>query len=116
MILPLSFDSSGIMEIPRHWRLRKERLRMEMGYSCGMCGQVFTQDRPVCPQCGLHFESGQLIGQTGQDFANYLITVLKEVAAEAERFETADADALLAAAALGDPEVAIEVLAARVEA
>ncbi len=86
-----------------------------MGFTCGMCGQVFTQDRPVCPHCGLHFESGRLIGQAGQEFANYLITVLKEIAAEAERFESADADALLAAASLGDPEVAIEVLSARVE-
>lgn len=56
------------------------------------------------------------MGQAGQDFAKYLITVLQEVAAEAERLETADADALLAAASLGDPEVAIEVLSTRVEA
>lgn len=104
------------MEIPRHWRLRKERLRMEMGFTCGMCGQVFTQDRPVCPHCGLHFESGRLMGQAGQDFANYLITVLKAVAAEAEHLEATDADALVAAAALGDVEVAIEVLATRVGA
>lgn len=104
------------MEIPRHWRLRKERLAFELGHKCGMCGTVFTQDRPVCPHCGLHFESGRLIGQAGQDFANYLITVLKEVAAEAERLEAADADELLAAAALGNPDVAIEVLSARVEA
>jgi len=36
------------MEIPRHWRLKVHRYRLE-GSFCFTCGQVIFPPRPVCP-------------------------------------------------------------------
>jgi uncharacterized OB-fold protein len=36
------------MEIPRYWRLKAERYRLE-GSICPICGQVTFPPRPVCP-------------------------------------------------------------------
>jgi len=38
------------MEIPRHWRLKAQRYRLE-GSTCPICGQLSFPPRPVCPQC-----------------------------------------------------------------
>lgn len=38
------------MEIPRHWRLKAERYRME-GSLCPACGLPTFPPRPVCPHC-----------------------------------------------------------------
>ena len=38
------------MEIPRHWRLKAQRYRLE-GSICPTCGQVSFPPRPVCPHC-----------------------------------------------------------------
>jgi uncharacterized OB-fold protein len=38
------------MEIPRHWRLKAQRYRLE-GSSCPTCGQPIFPPRPVCPHC-----------------------------------------------------------------
>jgi len=38
------------MEIPRHWRLKAQRYRLE-GSVCPICGQVTFPPRPVCPHC-----------------------------------------------------------------
>ena len=38
------------MEIPRHWRIRGERLRLE-GSNCQNCGEKHFPARPVCPDC-----------------------------------------------------------------
>jgi hypothetical protein len=38
------------MEIPRHWRLKAQRYRME-GVTCPVCGQFFFSPRPVCTKC-----------------------------------------------------------------
>jgi uncharacterized OB-fold protein len=38
------------MEIPRHWRLKAQRYRLE-GSACPMCGQHAFPPRPVCPHC-----------------------------------------------------------------
>lgn len=35
------------MEIPRHWRLKAQRYRLE-GSSCPSCGQLMFPPRPVC--------------------------------------------------------------------
>lgn len=108
------------MEIPRHWRLRRERTAFELGHKCGMCGGVFTQDRPVCPHCGLEFNSGRFIGETGAQFVDYLFRIM---VAEAERAlvqgdqaEQQQAEEMMAVAALGDVNAAIEILATMVEA
>jgi len=38
------------MEIPRHWRLKAQRYRLE-GSRCPVCGQLAFPPRPVCPHC-----------------------------------------------------------------
>ena len=38
------------MEIPRHWRLKAQRYRLE-GSTCPICGQLTFPPRPVCPRC-----------------------------------------------------------------
>jgi uncharacterized OB-fold protein len=40
------------MEIPRHWRLRAQRYRLE-GSVCPTCGQLTFPPRPVCPRCAV---------------------------------------------------------------
>jgi uncharacterized OB-fold protein len=39
------------MEIPRHWRLRKQRYSM-VGGSCPSCDAKMFPARNVCPNCG----------------------------------------------------------------
>ena len=39
------------MEIPRHWRLQKQRYSMR-GEVCMRCGAPSFPARPVCPNCG----------------------------------------------------------------
>ncbi len=36
------------MEIPRHWRLKAQRYRLE-GSICPTCGQLSFPPRPICP-------------------------------------------------------------------
>jgi uncharacterized OB-fold protein len=38
------------MEIPRHWRLKAQRYRLE-GSTCPTCGRLTFPPRPVCAQC-----------------------------------------------------------------
>ncbi len=38
------------MEIPRHWRLKAQRYRLE-GSICPICGQPTFPPRPVYPHC-----------------------------------------------------------------
>ena len=39
------------MEIPRHWRIRKQRYSM-IGATCPNCENKMFPAREVCPQCG----------------------------------------------------------------
>ncbi len=38
------------MEIPRHWRIRKQRYQLA-GSVCNECGYRSFPPRTVCPQC-----------------------------------------------------------------
>lgn len=38
------------MEIPRHWRLKAQRYRLQ-GWLCPTCGQPSFPPRLVCPHC-----------------------------------------------------------------
>jgi hypothetical protein len=38
------------MEIPRHWRLKAQRYRLE-GSVCPSCGKVSFPPRSLCAQC-----------------------------------------------------------------
>ena len=40
------------MEIPRHWRLKAQRYRLE-GSACPVCGRPAFPPRPVCPHCAV---------------------------------------------------------------
>lgn len=44
------------MEIPRHWRLKAQRYRLE-GARCPVCGQPTFPPRPVCPHCAANLRS-----------------------------------------------------------
>jgi uncharacterized OB-fold protein len=39
------------MEVPRHWRLNKERYGL-IGVICPHCGEKLFPPRDVCPKCG----------------------------------------------------------------
>ena len=39
------------MEVPRHWRLRKQRYQLQ-GEVCNNCEAKIFPPRPVCPSCG----------------------------------------------------------------
>ena len=39
------------MDIPRHWRLRKQRYGM-VGEVCGHCDTKLFPPRDICPECG----------------------------------------------------------------
>jgi hypothetical protein len=45
------------MEIPRHWRLKAQRYRLE-GLTCQHCGQFVFPPRPVCPNASRHHLTG----------------------------------------------------------
>ncbi len=38
------------MDIPRYWRLRNQRYRLE-GSKCSDCGQLYFPPRDICPHC-----------------------------------------------------------------
>ena len=46
------------MDLPRHWRLRDTRYRLE-GNRCNDCGTLFFPPRPLCPKC----RSTELVAQ-----------------------------------------------------
>ena len=41
------------MEIPKHWRLRKQRYALE-GNECLRCKEPVFPPRPTCPECASH--------------------------------------------------------------
>jgi hypothetical protein len=45
------------MEIPRYWRLKAQRYRLE-GSTCPTCGQLIFPPRPVCSHCAV--QPGQI--------------------------------------------------------
>lgn len=50
------------MDIPRYWRLRNQRYRLE-GTKCKQCGAISFPPRIICPDCkSAHMESYELIG------------------------------------------------------
>jgi hypothetical protein len=49
------------MEIPRHWRLKAQRYRLE-GSACPNCGQLSFPPWPVCAQCHCNASMAGLTG------------------------------------------------------
>ena len=50
------------MEIPRHWRLRKQRYSM-IGGECPNCESKMFPVRPVCPTCGYNADLSILLDE-----------------------------------------------------
>lgn len=51
------------MIVPRHWREKPERYRMEAG-KCNKCEAIHFPSRLVCPECGARsFETVRLSGK-----------------------------------------------------
>jgi hypothetical protein len=48
------------MEIPRHWRLKGQRYRLE-GSTCPACGQRIFPPRPICAKCHCAAQPVQII-------------------------------------------------------
>ncbi len=59
------------MEIPRHWRLKAQRYRLE-GSACPTCGRLSFPPRLVCPHC-----SAQPLQITDQRLLILLLSVGK---------------------------------------
>jgi uncharacterized OB-fold protein len=55
------------MEIPRHWRIRKQRYSM-VGGSCPNCQTKTFPAREVCPNCG---HGSQISDQLNHDTLLY---------------------------------------------
>ena len=67
------------MEVPRHWRLKKQRYAM-VGEVCTVCDSHIFPPRPVCPYCGgekLEFS----LGDKGQvvDFETVHADIMQQV-------------------------------------
>jgi uncharacterized OB-fold protein len=56
------------MEIPRHWRLKAQRYRLE-GSICPICGQPTFPPRRVCPHCSV-----QAVRIAGYGFSDFPIS------------------------------------------
>ena len=39
------------MEVPRHWRLKKQRYAL-VGNQCPVCEEKIFPPRDICPRCG----------------------------------------------------------------
>lgn len=64
------------MEVPRHWRIRKERYSM-IGGACPNCEVKMFPMRSVCPICGFGAHSVELDNQENQ--SAQLVTVPSQV-------------------------------------
>jgi uncharacterized OB-fold protein len=64
------------MEIPRHWRLQRQRYTLT-GEICPNCDIKIFPDRDVCPDCGTETKSGKRVvnvvsieGKTGKIYVS----------------------------------------------
>ncbi len=48
------------MEVPRHWRLKKQRYAL-VGEVCPNCKTPLFPPRAVCPHCGGNAEAGYAV-------------------------------------------------------
>lgn len=56
------------MDLPRHWRLRDTRYRLE-GNRCHNCGALFFPPRPLCPECRSENLTPQVLSGVGQVYS-----------------------------------------------
>lgn len=53
------------MEVPRHWRLKKQRYAL-VGETCPKCDSYLFPPRAVCPVCAERAKAPQAVGQHTQ--------------------------------------------------
>lgn len=56
------------MEIPRHWRLRKQRYGL-IGEVCPHCDSRIFPPRDVCPECGLDAKTAYSFSGRGEVYS-----------------------------------------------
>jgi uncharacterized protein len=56
------------MEVPRHWRLRKQRYAL-MGEECPHCHTKIFPPRDVCPECGGEAKTAYAFSGKGEVFS-----------------------------------------------
>ncbi len=66
------FESSLFMEVPRHWRLNKQRYALQ-GEVCPHCDAKIFPPRDVCPECGGEAKTPFTFSGQGEvySFTNY---------------------------------------------
>jgi uncharacterized protein len=61
-------DKEKTMEIPRHWRLKKERFGLT-GKTCTQCDAKIFPPREVCPKCGGEVKANYTFSGQGEVFS-----------------------------------------------
>ncbi len=56
------------MEIPRHWRLKRQRYAL-IGEVCDHCGAKLFPPRDICPACGVEAKTVHALTTTGEVYA-----------------------------------------------
>ena len=70
------------MEIPRHWRLKKQRYAL-IGEECPHCKAKLFPPRDVCPQCGGEAKQPYAFSGRGEVFS---FTILHDAPAGYEQY------------------------------
>ena len=70
------------MEIPRHWRLKKQRYAL-VGEECPHCKAKLFPPRDVCPQCGGEAKQPYAFSGRGEVFS---FTILHDAPAGYEQY------------------------------
>jgi len=61
------------MEVPRHWRLKKQRYSL-IGEVCPHCDAKIFPPRDVCPECGLDAKTPYTFSGRGEIYSYTTIT------------------------------------------
>lgn len=60
------------MEIPRHWRLRRQRYAL-IGEVCDHCGAKLFPPRDICPHCGVEAKTVTTLTGVGEVYAYTMV-------------------------------------------
>jgi uncharacterized OB-fold protein len=64
------------MQIPRHWRLKKQRYAL-VGEVCPHCDAKIFPPRDVCPHCGKEAHDEYQFSGKGEVYAPYTVALVK---------------------------------------
>ncbi len=60
------------MDLPRHWRLRHQRYKLE-GATCDGCGRNLFPPREICPHCGSDRTSPKTFSGRGEVYSYSIV-------------------------------------------